>query len=434
MLGMGPLRHSKALRGAPGVSRDLGSDDSGAAAVVAAIVFPVLVGGMGLGAETGYWYLSQRKLQHAADVSAHAAAVRKRAGDNKAGIDAAALNIARNAGFVASIGAIAVNAPPTSGAMAGSADSVEVILTEAHPRLFSSVFSSQPITMNGRAVARVIAGQNACALALSPRASGAITVSGSTSVNLQGCDVASNSTASDSLRITGGSMTADCVYSAGGAVVTSQLTLTECAAAKLEQPIVRDPYASVPEPPATGSCQNKSVGNPNRATTLTPIENNAVGVKSMRFCNGMTIQGVVTFEPGLYIIEGGDVSLNGGDQVFGSGITFLLRNGASLKLNGNSTINLSAPTSGPLSGILFFGSRNNAGTQSIVGNSASTFQGAIYMPSSDVQFAGSSATTNGCTQLIGKTVTFSGNSSMASSCDEAGTNTIETNETIAIVE
>ncbi len=63
-------------------ARDLHADKRGSAAVVAAIVFPIATGSMGLGAETGYWYLSQRKLQHAADVSAHAAGARLRAGDN----------------------------------------------------------------------------------------------------------------------------------------------------------------------------------------------------------------------------------------------------------------------------------------------------------------------------------------------------------------
>ncbi|HXV28910.1 MAG TPA: pilus assembly protein TadG-related protein, partial [Sinorhizobium sp.] len=69
-------------------------EDRGAVAVIAAITFPVLVGAMGLGAETGYWHLKQRKLQHAADVSAHAAAVRHRAGDAQASLDSAALRIA----------------------------------------------------------------------------------------------------------------------------------------------------------------------------------------------------------------------------------------------------------------------------------------------------------------------------------------------------
>ena len=176
-------------------SRKFRGDASGAAAVVAAVLFPVLIGGMGLSAETGYWYTKQRKLQHAADTSAHAAGARKRAGDDKAQIDAAALNIARNSGLSTSLGSIAVNTPPVSGAKAGSGDSVEVILTEVHPRLFSSVFSSEPVTIRTRAVASIVQGSKARVLALAPTASQSVTVSGSTKVDLKNCDVASNSLA-----------------------------------------------------------------------------------------------------------------------------------------------------------------------------------------------------------------------------------------------
>lgn len=75
-----------------------------------------MIGGMGLGAESGYWYLTQRKLQHAADVSAHAGAVRKRAGDDNAQIKAAAEHIAAASG----VKKIVVNNPSTSGAFAGA--------------------------------------------------------------------------------------------------------------------------------------------------------------------------------------------------------------------------------------------------------------------------------------------------------------------------
>ena len=81
------------------LARDFYADKSGATAVIAAIMFPVVVGGLGLGAETGYWYLTQRKLQHAADLSGHAAGARLRAGDTKTQIDAAALNIATLSGL-----------------------------------------------------------------------------------------------------------------------------------------------------------------------------------------------------------------------------------------------------------------------------------------------------------------------------------------------
>ena len=45
------------------------ADNSGAAAVVMALTLPVVLGGMGLGTEVGYWYFNQRKVQNAADMA-----------------------------------------------------------------------------------------------------------------------------------------------------------------------------------------------------------------------------------------------------------------------------------------------------------------------------------------------------------------------------
>jgi hypothetical protein len=432
VLAPGALLRSAARRFL-GFARDLQGDQSGATAVIIAVIFPILVGGMGLGAETGYWYVTQRKLQHAVDVSAHAGGARLRAGDSKPQIDAAALNIALNTGLSASVGTILVNSPPTQGAKAGDTRSLEVVLTEVRPRLFSSVFSGTPVTVKTRAVASIVAHSKACVLALAPVASGAVSITGSTNLNLQSCDVASNSNSSNSFLMSGSAaLSAGCVYAVGQAVTTSGLTLTQCAAVKTDAPVVRDPYAGVAEPAATGTCKDGTVGTPNGTTILTPG----------RFCNGLNLKGTVTFSPGLYIIEGGNMTVNGGDpnsnsvvQLNGSDVTFYFVNGGSLKLTTKATLNLSARTSDPFSGILFFGSRTSAGaSQTITGSSGSTLQGAVYMPQSNILFTGNSKTSNGCTQVIGLTVTFSGNSSLQSNCTNAGTRTIETGETVAIVE
>ncbi len=93
----------------------LGRNQSGSVAIIAAIAFPVLIGGMGLGAEVGYWYLTERKLQHAADVSAFGAAVRLSKGDADKKLDEIALNIAKESGFDGTKGKIEVHHPPASG-------------------------------------------------------------------------------------------------------------------------------------------------------------------------------------------------------------------------------------------------------------------------------------------------------------------------------
>jgi Flp pilus assembly protein TadG len=419
------------------------ANDSGATAVIAAILFPVVIGGMGLGAETGYWYLTQRKLQHSADVAVHAAAVRKRAGDRKVAIETAALYVADKTGYSPVVGTLVVNTPPTAGANAGNGDSVEVVITETHPRLFSSVFSSEPVTMRARAVAQVHGGSKACVLALSKTKSGAVTVSGSTSVDLTNCNVASNSNTPDSFLMSGGgSIATDCVYTVGEAVTTADLTLKQCEKVQTYAPTTMDPYASVPEPANVGTCQSKNQGSPGSSTTLTPTENHPSGVKAMRFCSGLNLKGKVTFEPGLYIIDGGDFTVNGGDtgstaevEIAGAGVTFYFANDATAKLTGNAAINLSAPTSGPFSGLLFFGNRSaTTVSHQVSGTSGSILQGALYTPASAIEYKGNSATTDGCTQIIANKVTFTGNSNVQSACEKAGTKDVMVGQVVTIVE
>jgi Flp pilus assembly protein TadG len=62
---------SVAVKRASTCLRNLCHDSNGATAVLVGLLLPVIIGGLGLGAETGYWYLLDRKLQHAVDVSAH---------------------------------------------------------------------------------------------------------------------------------------------------------------------------------------------------------------------------------------------------------------------------------------------------------------------------------------------------------------------------
>ncbi len=421
------------------------SETHGGVTVLAAFIFPVVVGAFGLGAETGYWYMTQRKLQHAADLSVHAAGARLRAGDTLVAVTTAATNIATLSGYNPSIGTVVVNMPPKSGAFTGNANSVEVILQETRPRWFSAIFNKSPVKINARAVSRLNGGATACVLALSKTASGAVTVSGSTSVTLNNCDVASNSMAADAFLISGTSaaMTTGCVYTVGQAVTTPGLTLTTCPSVRINSPIVRDPYAGVAEPVVMGQCKNRNVGLPNKPETLTPTDVQPNGVKSMRFCSGLDVKGIVTFNPGLYIIEGGPFDFNGGVRndpsvitaINGTGVTFYMTNTSNLTLNGNIQLNVAAPTSGPFSGILFFGARDaTAATNKISGTVGTTLQGAVYAPASLVEYTGNSTTSGGCTQVVGRLVNMTGNSTVKSDCATAGTKTIYANEKISIME
>ncbi len=426
------------------------ADRTGTVIVFVALAMPVLVGGMGLGAETGYRYYNQRLLQHAADFAAHAGAVHKYKGETKAKIDVAALNVAVSSDYDDTLGTIAVNIPPVSGAFTGDPSAVEVILTETRPRLFSAVFSKEPVIIGARAVAAANGlAQPACILALSGTAAGALTVTGSTNVNLTGCSVASNSKAADSFKMSGlGSyLKTDCVSASGGAETTANLTLVECGSTVVNAPPVSDPYYWIMEPDTTTiPCQttypgkNTQVGKPNQTTEVTPshfwTHPNDTVLSVMRFCNGLDVKGDVNFGPGLYIIEGGNFTVSGTTtpKISGTGLTFYFTKGGAAKIGANAQLNLAAPKTGPYAGILFFGGRSDPDAHIIQGNASSTITGAVYMSASQITFSGNSNGSGGCTQVIANTIVMTGNSDLAIDCADDGTQPILVGQLIAVVE
>jgi Flp pilus assembly protein TadG len=426
-----------------------GADRKGTVIVFVALAMPVLVGGMGLGAETGYRYYNQRLLQHAADFAAHAGAVHKYKNETKTEIDVAALNVAVASEYDHTLGTITVNIPPNSGAFTGEPSAVEVILTETRPRLFSAVFSNTPVVIGARAVAAangVV--QPACMLALSETASGALTFNGSTSVNLTGCSVASNSTADDSFLMMGASaLVTDCVSASGGATTTSGLTLVTCDSPSTYAPPVGDPYYWIKEPDTTSiQCQtmypgkNTQVGKPNKTTTVTPTKYwthpDGTTLPVMRFCNGLDVKGDVTFAPGVYIIENGNFTVTGTStpKISGSDVTFYFTNGGVASIAGGAQLNLAAPATGPYAGILFFGGRSDPQDHDIQGNALSTLTGAVYMPTSSVKYSGNSDSGSGCTQIIADTIELTGNSDLAIDCSDNGTQSILIGQLISVVE
>lgn len=418
-------------------------DRSGATAIIAALAMPVVAGGMGLGAEVGYHFLLQRNMQHAADMAAHAGAIRLRAGDGKASVQAAARHAAIQSGFVGADEDIDPRTPPQSGAYKGSASSVEVVLKMAQPRYFSAIFVDEPVEISARAVANVMqSSSRACVLAMAPTAARAITVSGSTSVSIENCDVVSNSNANDAFFMQNSSakLAVGCVRAVGGAVTAGAgLTMRNCTAAEQMAPVVRDPYADVPEPAIEGTCMSASKKG---STTFEPNFIHSSGVRALRVCGGLDIKTHASFAPGLYIIDGGEFNLNANGDVAiddaslsGDGVTFYLAGNATLSLSGNGSLNIRAPSTGPYAGILFFGSRSQTGlTHQVLGNSGSITQGAIYVPSSAVRFTGNSTTSNGCTQIIGYTVEFTGNSTLRSNCQTNNVREIETSVMVSLVE
>ena len=392
---------------------------SGGVAAIVAILSPVFIGAMGLGSEAGYWYLTQRKVQNAADVAAHAAAVRLNQGDEFGSLQGLAEYVVGNSDVDITLTNVALNNPPVNGGYIEDNEAVEVVLTRTVPRMFSSIYGEGDISITARAVAAVQDASQACVLALNPTANGAITVTGNGASMLTLCDFVANSTASDAFEMSGASATAmaNCVRTGGEAVTTFGLTVA-CASLQENASPVPDPFAAVDEPQATGACQDGDVGQNNQFTQVTAVESHTSGMSAMRFCNGLSVRGTVDFAPGLYIVEGGDFQMNSNAIVTGDDVVFFLADGVEARFNGTATSTLSAPTTGTYQGILIFSSRDSdSETHLINGNFGTTLDGAIYAAASEISMSGNAQTSfTGCTQIVGDTVEFSGNGFMNLHC------------------
>jgi Flp pilus assembly protein TadG len=390
---MSPSR-TPLIRRLRALARRFGREHRGNVAILFALAAPVIIGGAAFGVESSYWYYKDLKLQASADAAAYAAAIEKRAGRSDTQARTVALSQAATNGFDQVNGTLVLNSPPTSGPNQ-TARAVEVILSEPEQRFFTQLFNNSQVTAKARAVAVFQTAGNACVLALNPSASNAAWFAGTSDATLQGCSVMSNSVAADAVKMQGSArLTADCLISVGGVSTTGGLSMTSCPAPVTQAPPVGDPFANVPAPSTSGVCQSSG------SSTLSPG----------KFCAGLSLNGNVTFQPGVYVISGGDFKINAGAVVNGSGVTFYLTNGARIAFNGNATINFSPPSSGDYKGMVFFGDRTDLGGINVFnGTAASLITGAIYFPSQQVQWLGNFTGQNGCTQVVADTVQLSGN-------------------------
>jgi hypothetical protein len=256
-----------------------------------------------------------------------------------------------------------------------------------------------------------------CVLSLNRAAAGAATAQGSTTVKLNGCSLYDNSDHDTALTV-GGSATvqADFVGVVGGIGSSSGITATNGIRTRIS-PVV-DPYADVQAPSYSGCDQ--------RNYTAKTTESINPGV----YCGGIGLNAnaVLTLNPGIYILDGGGLTINGGATVNGDGVTLFFtsstgRDWAGVTINGNANVNLKPMTYGPTRGMVVFADRNTPqGTSfKFTGGSSQYFAGAIYVPSGAINFAGGADSSTTCTQVIGDTVTFTGNSNLAIDCSRYNT-------------
>lgn len=256
-----------------------------------------------------------------------------------------------------------------------------------------------------------------CVLALDPHLSGSVTAQGNNNTVLNGCSLYDNSDSATAMSVGGSAqITAQAVGVVGNLTGASSITTTNGIQTGIGA--VADPYANASFPAFFGCTQNNFTAKSSQ--TISP------GV----YCGGIGINAgaTLTLQPGIYYLDGGSLQVNGGGTLTGSQVTLVFtsknRNGyATASINGNATVNLTPPTSGPTTGIVIFGDRNipSGTTFKFNGGATQYLGGAIYVPTGAVSFAGGAGTSTSCTQLIAMSVVFTGNSQFAINCNNYGT-------------
>lgn len=254
-----------------------------------------------------------------------------------------------------------------------------------------------------------------CITALDTTAGDAFSVLGNANINLTTCGIAVNSSNSSSaLHLNGNiSLAATNINVVGGASKQGNVSISPTPTTGV--PAISDPLASVPAPsyPPT-PCGSYTAGVPLNPGT---------------YCGGLTFSGNanVTFRPGTYILLGGGLNASGNVTLTGSNVSFYNTYDAShpyspISLSGNINLNLSAPSSGSLSGMLFFEDRTAplGRTQSLTGNSGSNLTGALYFPRSELEYRGNSSTGIQNIAIVANTVSLVGNASLKSDPSVAG--------------
>jgi hypothetical protein len=268
------------------------------------------------------------------------------------------------------------------------------------PRSFGSQSGTSSSTIYVRTEISARMGDDACVYALNHTAPRAVEAGGNTSVTMDGCVIASNSSADDSIYVAGSAtLAADCLQSSGGIDATGGLT-TKCAQNRTHAWRALDPFANLIEP-----VPPMPLSNPKKADTV---------VQPGRYTD-LTLDGTKTLQPGLYYIVG-SLSIKG--TVSGTGVTFFMADGG-VTANGSASLSISAPTSGSTAGMLFWSSKTNTSANSFNGNGATDLNGYLYFPKSQLTYNGNNTTTSTCMRIVADTIKMTGSSKLNSDCSAA---------------
>lgn len=387
----------------------------GNALVIAGAALPLVIGSAGLASDTIQWVLLKRQLQRAADSAAIAGVYAKVLGNDQTSAVNTDLTKNQNTGYSLQAGYPQITNPT----VANTTNTVRVVLQVTQPLHFSGLFISSSPAIQASATAATVQTGAYCVVSLEPTATTGITATGNSTLNL-GCGMITNSTSLNAAIATGSSeVHASPVAAVGDIQDSSHWNSAELLPFTVAE---ADPFAGVNVPSFTG-CQGGSNAFNDHVHDVTDWSADT----GTHCVSSMNVQGTLRLGSATYIIDGGSFTANSQASISCTGCTIVFTNsstsptatiGGIANINGSAQLNMTAPSSGNFNGILFYQDRRaTAGTtNSINGNSSSTFSGAVYFPNQQLDINGTSNLNFTCAQFVARDVSFSGNGSVNNSC------------------
>jgi Putative Flp pilus-assembly TadE/G-like len=398
--------------------------EAGQALILTAVALVALMGFAGLGIDMGLMRYEKRLQQTAADAAAIAGA-----NDllNGGGVSAktGALSASAANGFTdnaggslstcmaagAAIGTICVQVrnPPTTGPHSIGVTSgkyVEAYVSAVHPTFFVKILGSSfsKTVITARAVATNASGgpSSGCLYTLNgPSATNqGIKVTGSATLNAPTCGILDNgdfNTGGNPLNANTGS------FGVSGGVNANPGGSVTCAlpgpCPTTNTPAAADPLVLLAPPcsPCAGGAAINASGNGN-------FPENPGFYSSIKITGNGANTPTVVFNPGVYVVSGGNFTIIGNATVVGNGVTFYFTNGATIDASAggnNLDIQLTAPdATGVYPGILFYQDFADTNGPVLGGDSNTKFGGVLYFPNSTVTFSPQTPNTTNTTGIV----------------------------------
>ena len=207
---------------------------------------------------------------------------------------------------------------------------------------------------------------------------------------------------------------------------------------------VTDPLANRPYPTVDATCDQTNWDS-GKSDTFSFTDQFSTKGHHYTFCGGFDLHGTSTasFAPGVYIINGGAMTVANSAQLSGTGVGFLLTGksgaaGGPLTFSGNPTVTLTAPVSGAANtdsqqGIVF---RQDARytysttANNIANSSSGDIQGTMYFKTTALTYTGNPVATYSA--IIADTLSITGSATIKQ--DSTGQYTGLTQPTVSLIQ